>query len=283
MAKKLTRLIDILNWITAHFEDAGIESPRRNAEWLIEDILQLPRLDLYLQFDRPLSIEERNALRKSVLRRTKGEPLQHILGYTEFYGLKFLVSPDVLIPRPETEIMVEKILEHHPSPKTILDIGTGTGCIAIALKKNIPTCEITAIDSERSVLSIAKKNAENNEIEIIWDCQNIFRWEPTQKYNIIVSNPPYIAHEDAQHLPTEIRKHEPEPALFADKEGLQYYPRLAEIAMEYLDNQGSIWVEIGGKHQVEPVQKFFQHAGLKKIQIFDDLSNTPRVIKAKKE
>ncbi len=138
MSKSLTRLIDILNWVTAHFDQVGIESPRRNAEWLIEHVLDIPRLELYLQFDRPLSIENRNQLRTMVRQRAAGVPIQQIVGYAEFYGLKIIVTPDVMIPRQETEILVEKILQNHQNAKTILDIGTGSGCIAIALKKNLP-------------------------------------------------------------------------------------------------------------------------------------------------
>lgn len=282
MPKPLTRLIDILNWITTHFDQIGIESPRRNAEWLIEHVLNIPRLELYLQFDRPLSIENRNQLRTMVRQRAAGVPIQQVVGYAEFYGLKIIVTPDVMIPRQETEILVEKILQNHPNAKTILDIGTGSGCIAIALGKNLPNCKMFAVDIERSAIAVAQKNAETNGVEIQWDCQNIFQWEPENKFDIIVSNPPYIAHEESQNLPQEVRDHEPALALFADKDGLQYYPRLAEISAEFLHDGGVLWVEIGGEHHVEPVQKFFEHAGLLNVEIFFDLTGFPRIMKAEK-
>jgi release factor glutamine methyltransferase len=235
--KKQWKIIDILNTTTDYFTRKNISAPRLNAERLLSHLLQLERIQLYLQFDRSLSADEVSRFRLLVERRAKREPLQYIIGRTEFMGLVFLVHPAVLIPRPETEILVERTLDLKSKfgrqEITICDLGTGSGCIAVALAKLWPGCYIYATDISDEALQLAQKNAELNGVtgQISFIKHDIFQAESlaVKNIDILVSNPPYISVEELPGLDEEIRRYEPENALTDYGSGLRFYRQIFEL------------------------------------------------------
>jgi release factor glutamine methyltransferase len=211
-------VLKMLEWGTTYFQSHGIPSPRLSIEWLLAEVLHLKRLDLYLQFDRPLRQQELDQLRDWVRRRKQYEPLQYITGSTEFYDCTLKVNPDVLIPRPETELMVDLLLKRHTEDSLkILDVGTGSGCIAIALKKARPKWELVAVDISEAALKTAQQNAKLNQVEI--DFRHVDAFALTsdlaaESFDIIVSNPPYIPPNEFEDIDQEVKAYEPHLALF---------------------------------------------------------------------
>jgi len=209
-------VLEAIKLSTEYLEKKGIESPRENAELLLAGILNCKRLDLYLSYDRPLDENEKQNYRAFISKRGNFEPLQYILGETEFYGLKFIVNPSVLIPRPETEILVESIIEQNKTLHNlkILDIGAGSGNIPVSLAKNINECFITSIDISEEALNTARKNAGLNSVsdKIIYIKQNLFDDNVYNlgEHDIIVSNPPYVEREEMEKLQKEIINFEPD-------------------------------------------------------------------------
>jgi release factor glutamine methyltransferase len=241
-----------LDWAVGSLKD--IENPRGNAEILLEEILNLEKTELYLNSEEFLPQKKFPLFKKFVERRAQHFPLQYILGKSDFMGLEFMVNEKVMIPRPETEILVEKILEevHQRAsgyqPLTIVDLGTGCGNIAIGLAKNIPRCRVYALDISREALKVARKNARRHNLngEIIFlegDLFNPFR-RLKREADIIVSNPPYIASDDFERLPPEV-KFEPRLALDGGEGGLDFYERIITRAPRCLKKGGFLALEIG--------------------------------------
>jgi len=208
----------MLEWGTTYFQTHGVPSPRISIEWLLAEVLHLKRLDLYLQYDRPLRQQELDQLREWIRRRKQHEPLQYITGSTEFYHCTIRVNPDVLIPRPETELLVDLILKQHTQASLrVLDVGTGSGCIAIALKKARPDWEIVAVDISQAALTTAQGNAELNQVEIdfrLVDAFNLTTYFEGTRFDLIVSNPPYITPDERSDMDQEVEAYEPSLALF---------------------------------------------------------------------
>ncbi|HEX3074820.1 MAG TPA: peptide chain release factor N(5)-glutamine methyltransferase, partial [Ignavibacteriales bacterium] len=228
----------------------GIESPRLNAELMLAYILNCKRFDLYLRFDQPLTELETTQYREALRRRGEFEPLQYITGRVEFYGLDLKVNKSVLIPRPETEILVETILKL--SDKTaklkILDIGSGSGNIPIALAKNLPEAELTAIDISDEALQVAEENAVSNLLEnrisfIKMDALSDFTFP--YKFDIIVSNPPYVSSKDFSGLQKEIIGYEPKQAVTDNSDGLMFYRAISAKVKDLLNGGGKLFFEIG--------------------------------------
>lgn len=216
-------VLSMIQWGTAYFEEKGVPSPRLSIEWLLADVLQTRRLNIYLQFDRPLSDSELADMRVKIKRRLKHEPLQYIVGHTDFMGAHLRVTPDVLIPRPETERLVELVLETVPETpsSTVLDIGTGSGCIAISLKMERPEWDIYAMDLSEKALELARENAILNATDVAFLSGDLFKPESflsdlPDKLDVIVSNPPYIPEEERSEIDREVRDFEPGIALFTD-------------------------------------------------------------------
>ncbi len=235
----------MLEWATEYFRSKDVPSPRLSIEWLLAHVLQMKRLDLYLQFDRPLTHDELDAIRPLVLRRAEHEPLQYLTGSTDFYNLTLRVTPDVLIPRPETEQLVELILNDHPddTPVRFLDIGTGSGCIALAVKKARPAWQVTGIDISEAALRIAGENARENDLDVTFRLATFREYAPPQKQDIIASNPPYISDDESAGLPKEVLTYEPAAALLApDVETV--YRDLARFCKSHLSAGGSFYFEI---------------------------------------
>lgn len=237
----------MLGWGTTYFTEKNVDSPRLSMEWLLSDALGLKRLDLYVQFDRPLSTAELDVLRPWVKRRAAHEPLQYITGMADFHRIRVKVDRTVLIPRPETEELVELILAEHPtgSVKRVLDIGTGSGCIAIALKVARPEWTIEAVDLSEEALVTARKNAELNGVDIRFGKADFLSGEglPEGPFDLIVSNPPYIHKEEAELMHRQVLDYEPHLALFCEHTD-RVYGRLASYAREVMHPQGALWVEL---------------------------------------
>ncbi|MCF7913471.1 MAG: peptide chain release factor N(5)-glutamine methyltransferase [Candidatus Cloacimonetes bacterium] len=267
----------LLSYLIEEFEECKIESPRFNAEAIISHVLQTKRLELYLKLKDSIPKAQRSSILQKAALRKKHTPLQYILKETEFYGNKLKVSDDVLIPRPETELLVERIIHSEKNIHKILEIGTGSGAIAISLAKYFPKTAIIATDIETRTLKIARQNAALNNVNIRFQQSDLFE-NITGEFDIIVSNPPYISKDDYNLLPDEIKDYEPKNALLAAGDGLFFYEKILQNAKEYLTNSGSLYFEIGYDQRTEIMKIAFKF-GFKKIQVYKDLNNFDRIIK----
>ena len=247
---KIWKLIDVLNWTIKFFSENNIEQPRKEAELLIAEVLEINRLELYLNFDQKLSNLEKKCIKNFVVRRANREPLQYILGKTYFYNSEIILNKSALIPRPETEILVELILKFDLKNKRIIDIGTGPGSIAIAIAKECDNCIIDAVDISYEALELAIQNATANDVKVNFFISDIFS-NVKNKYDIIISNPPYIPIKEYVALQPEITNYEPKSALVADENGLYFYRKILENAKKYLLEEGILIFEIGHNQAAE--------------------------------
>lgn len=252
--------LKILNWTKDYLTGKGIENARLEAEWLLCAATGLNRVGLYLNFDKPLNDEELASYRTMVARRGRREPLQHILGSQEFCGLEFEVTPDVLIPRHDTETLVDEALARMPEAASVLDVGTGSGCIAVSLAKRLPMAAITAIDISGSALTVARRNAERNGVAIEFLQGSLCEPVAGQNFELIVSNPPYIPSRDIESLEPEVRDFDPRGALDGGTDGLDIYRALIPSALACLSPCGWLLVEIG-LGQAQNVIDLFRSVG----------------------
>lgn len=252
---------------------------------ILEEKQKLKRIDLALQPDLLFS-EEEIVVWNSILEELKKEiPIQYLLGKTSFYGLDFEVNENVLIPRPETEELVEWILESQKSKVEsqnirILDIGTGSGCIAISLAKNIPNAQVFAIDVSEKALATAQKNAVSNKVSVTFICQNILETEDLlQQFDIIVSNPPYVRNLEKEEIKKNVLDNEPHLALFvADNDALIFYKKIAELAQKNLTANGLLFFEINqylGSEMVDLLEKM----NFKNVELRKDIYGNDRMTK----
>jgi release factor glutamine methyltransferase len=282
-------ILEALNSVTRTFWEKDIETPRIEAELLLGHILDLKRTELYLKGERVLSSKEENTLEQLIKERLTGKPLQYVLGETEFFGLKFKIDPRALIPRPETEILVNKVLEHFKDKNKesyslkIVDIGTGCGIIAIALACQLKNSFVYATDISSEALSLAVENAKINTVQERTEFLHGDLLFPLKGKNLegkidaIVSNPPYVQKEEKELLPKIIRDYEPEIALFYE-EGL--YQRIIEQSSVYLKKEGLLALETG-YNQAQMVKKMMENQGdYISIEILKDLSSIERVVSA---
>ncbi len=283
------KIVDLLKTVSEFLDEKGIENPRLNAELLLGKVLNLNRVNLYVQFERPLSRQELDEYRELVRRRAQHEPLQYLLGETEFMGLPFKVRSGVLIPRPETEILVEETLKlkdalEKPEP-LIVDVGSGTGCIAISLAKYWPESKIYATDISQTALELIRENADLNRvtgnIRIIE--HDIFtQWDVNlpQAMDILISNPPYITLREMDRLPEEIRRFEPGMALTDQSDGLRFYERFFELIKGHQVRPKYLMLELSGTQHEQIIEKA-KHYGLKNTEVIPDLNHINRVLKIK--
>jgi release factor glutamine methyltransferase len=274
-------VLEAINLSTEFLEKKEIESPRINAELLLAHTLNCKRLDLYLSYDRPLNEDEVNVYREFIRRRSKSEPLQYIIGKVEFFGLEFNVNPSVLIPRQETEILVETIINsvNKEDNLRILDIGVGSGNISVSLAKHLPNSKITATDISQEAIVIAKANAEMNNVldRINFINHNIFRDDLNDGFDVVVSNPPYISEKEFPELKDELKVYEPRNALTDFSDGFNYFKIISSRAQEFLKNNGKIFFEVGYE-QSEDVKKILGENNFKEISIVKDYLKIDRVI-----
>lgn len=273
-------VLNIIELSADYLEKKGVESSRLNAELLLAKVLNCKRMDLYLHFDQPLKKSEIDKYRQLLKRRGQREPLQYIIGESEFYGYKFLVNHNVLIPRQETEILVETIIYNHKNEGIkILDVGTGSGNIAITLAKEIMNAHITTIDVNKESIEVAKKNGSINNLNGEIDFKNIpiEEFSSSESFNIIVSNPPYVSSDEYDNLDPELKNYEPKNALTDEKDGYYFYRLIIKKAQQLLLPNGKIYFEIG-KGQSEKVKSLLEKSDFDNINIVKDYQNIDRVI-----
>lgn len=288
-AAELWTIQRILVWSTNFLQARGFESARLDAELLLGAALNLTRMQLYTSFDKPLSPDERDPFKDLLKRRAAGEPVAYITGVKEFFGLSLQVNKDVLIPRPDTECLVETALAavkrrgDGAPPLRILDIGTGSGCIALALAKRLPQAQVVAWDVSEAALVVARANAVQLGIQnCLFECRDALQlasWSG-EAFDLIVSNPPYIAASERASLPVSVVGFEPESALFAAREGLHFYEVFAQRASALLKSEGLLLVEIGSS-QGDAVQRLFDEAGLRDAVVTKDYGKLDRVVSAR--
>jgi release factor glutamine methyltransferase len=247
---------EVLTLATGYLRDKGVERARRSAEDLLAHHLQLKRLDLYMKFDQPMQEQELDQFRASIARRGKGEPVEYVLQEIEFFGCSLEITSDVLIPRPETELLLERICKAVTVEKIAWDLCTGSGCLGIGLKKKCPQLAVTLSDLSPQALSLAKKNACRNQVEV--ECLEGDLLAPFvgRKADLVIVNPPYITQEEYDSLSQEVKQFEPKMALLAGPTGLEFYARLAEELPNYLTPRARVFFEIGAG-QGASVEKLF--------------------------
>jgi len=265
-------------------ERKGIESSRLQSELLLAHLLHLPRLRLYLEFERNLPEQQSDAFRQLLVKRGAHVPLQHLIGSTSFCGFHIDFSPDVLIPRPETEMLAEQgwqFLNSLSRETTFLDLGTGSGCIPIAILGNAKNTNGLAIDISEAALTIAKANAEKNEMQNRLEFRNSDLFSKvSEQFDLIVSNPPYIATAEIETLQSEVRDHDPRLALDGGPDGLEFYRKLAHESAKHLKPGGRLMLEFGD-NQAEAIGKIFaEHEW--KIHVLRDLSQRERMLIAER-
>jgi release factor glutamine methyltransferase len=266
----------------------GVESPRLHAELLLAHVLAMPRMKLYLNFERALTAPETDTLRELIKRRGQREPLQHIVGSTSFCGLDMTVNRHALIPRPETEMLAEMgwnfLSTLNSQLSTVLDFGTGTGCIAIALAIKCPSAQITALDVSPDALGLAKANAERHQvvsrIEFLLG-DGFAALSAPRQFDLIVSNPPYIASAEIATLDPEVRDFDPRGALDGGVDGLDFYRLLAKDAAKFLKPDGKIMVEFGDG-QAPEIKSLFESEKWIVEAVQEDYSHRARILVARR-
>ncbi|MDZ7658901.1 peptide chain release factor N(5)-glutamine methyltransferase [Fodinibius sp.] len=273
-------VLSMLEWGTDFFKEKNIPDPRHSIEWLLAETLNIKRLDLYLKFDRPLSSQELDTLRPMVKRRAQHEPLQYIVGHTDFMNARISVNEQVLIPRIETEQLVEIILDEHQSEDdlSILDIGTGSGCIPIALKMEQPDWEVFGIDISEDALNTARNNAEKNDAEVSFskgDILNPHSISVPGPLDLIVSNPPYVKPDEKDILERQVKDYEPAEALFFD-DLEKMYNSIIEFASQKLKENGYLYLELHENYSQQILALFDEQKWSARIE--NDYDKKPRFI-----
>ena len=254
-------ILELIQKTTPFFEKKGVEEPRLQVELLLAHVLNIKRLQLYLQFERVLTDKELEPLREMVRRRAEREPLQYILGRTEFFGLEFKTDRRALIPRRETEHLVETAIAFYPDKNISLkaiDLGTGTGILPVTLAIHLPNSEWTATDMSADALALARENAEKHGVDPRVEFLEGSWWSPVEagkKFDLIVSNPPYVKSADLAHLAPELLGHEPPAALNGGADGLDPYRVILAGAKDHANPGARLVFEIG----------FDQGAGLRDL------------------
>jgi release factor glutamine methyltransferase len=281
----------LLQWTADYLKSHGSESSRLDAEVLLAKALKCQRIQLYTAFEDEPSEEVRAAFRELVRRRAEGTPVAYLVGHREFYSLDFRVTPDVLIPRPETEFLVIGLLDlarKRPpaSELTICDVGTGSGIIAVCAAKNLPNCRVTAIDISPAALDVAKSNAEKhgvaNRIEFIHS--DLFAdIAPVNKFDFILSNPPYVATDELNALAPDVKNFEPHAALLAGPRGTEVIEKLIPQSAERLNPGGYLIMEISPMIHHKALALFTSESRFEPPATIKDLARLPRVIQARKK
>ncbi len=281
-------LAELLAEGTELLRAAGIESPRREASLLVRELLGIDTARLIAHPETSVPAEKATELRNTFARRAAGEPLQYIIGRQEFYGLDFEVTPAVLIPRPETELLVETVLDacRGIDAPRVIDVGTGSGCIPVAVAVNVPSARVTTIDISPDATAVARRNAERHGVtgRIVFLHGDFFHtvgadaeWLDLAPAHVVVSNPPYIAEHELAGLQREVRDFEPVTALVGGPEGTESYARLLAQAGRFLLPEGTLAFEVGFG-QAERVAAMGEAAGWRTVGVRDDLQGIPRVV-----
>lgn len=281
--KDVWTISSLLNWTVNYFKSKNIESARLDAEVLLSHVLGQERIYLYVHFDEPMEQAELGKFREYVKKRAQHVPVAYIIGEKEFMGLPFKVTPDTLIPRPDTEILVENVLANLAEDETvqIVDIGTGSGAIILSLLANLPKARGKTVDIAVKAVEVAKENAVR--LQVADRCEflvgDLFAPLQDSKFDVIVSNPPYIPQKDIATLEVDVRAYEPVSALTDGGDGLSYYRRLLAEGKRYLKENGFIALEIG-IHQAQAVKRIALDNGWRNIKIIKDYAGIDRVVLA---
>ena len=280
----------LLNWTTDFLRDKGAESARLDAEVLLAHARGCQRIELYTAFEEEAAEPLREAFRDLVRRRAGGTPVAYLVGHREFFSMSFQVTPDVLIPRPETELLVVRVLDlaktfESSAPLKIADVGTGSGVIAVCCAKHLADCSVTAIDISPAALAVAQGNAEQHgvadRIEFVVD--DLFaKRQAALEFDIIVSNPPYVASAEMAGLDAGVRDHEPHLALDGGEQGTEVIARLIPQAAEHLKPGGWLLMEVGPSNAALVEQMIADNENLSRQDTISDLAGHPRVVQAKK-
>ena len=280
-------VLEVIQRSAEFLQQKGVESPRLQIELMLARVMNVPRLKLYLNFDRELSEVELTGAREMVRRRAAREPLQHILGSVSFCGLEVRCERVALIPRPETELLAERAWEflssRSPDESACLDLGTGTGCLAIAVAVHAPQALIHAVDCSAEALALARENAATHHVadRIRFHHGDAFCAVPQEnRFDLIISNPPYIASSEIESLAPEVRDFDPRLALDGGVDGLDFYRRIAHDAGPFLKSAGKLMVEFGDG-QAEALEKIFSGEKWIVDEIVADYSARPRILIAR--
>jgi len=275
-------ILKVLTWTQGRFGERGIPSARLDAEVLLAHLLHRDRVGLYTHFDQPLSAEELSGFRELIKRRLAGESVAYLVGKREFRSLALHVDARVLVPRPETETLVEVALTRLPvGAARVVDVGTGSGAIALALKDARPLDDVHAVDRSADALAVARDNAERLGLEVtLHEGDLLAAVEALAPFDLVVSNPPYIATAELASLPAEVRR-EPRLALDGGADGLEVVRRLIGAAAPLLGDQGVLALEIGDR-QAPAVAALLAAAGYREIAVAQDLAGIGRVVSARR-
>ena len=281
----------LLNWVTEYLTAKGIESPRLSAELLLSQVLGLKRIELYTQFGQQVPQQQLDKLHDLVKRAGLHEPVAYLTGGTEFYSLELEITADCLIPRPETELLVQRAIEFlrtRSGVQHICDLCTGSGCIAVAIAKNVPDALVTATDISAAALEIAARNVEKHRFkeQVRLLCGDLF--EPliqqldVNEFDLIVCNPPYVSTAEYEKLDKNVKDYEPASALLAGADGMDVYRRIIKKVDEFLKPGAALMLEIGYA-QGPAVRKLLEQTGaLGEIKIEKDYHNNDRIVSAMK-
>ncbi len=276
------KLLEIIGETRNFFSSIGIEDARLQAELLLGDILNIERLDLYLQFERSLTNVEVDLYREHVRKRASGMPIQYVLGRASFRHLDLIVTPEVLIPRPETELLVDLALDHifKSEVPRYLDLCCGSGALALSIAHESKKAFVVGSDLSPSALKIAGNNADRNFLsdKVFWIGSDLFESLNFSEFDVIVCNPPYIPQNQINNLQTEIKNFEPRLALDGGEDGLDYYRRIVKDSVNYLRVGGSLILEVGDG-QADEVTKLIDHYGcFECLNVVNDLNDRPRIV-----
>jgi release factor glutamine methyltransferase len=281
----------LLNWVAEYLKNKGVDSPRLSAEILLSSVLGLKRIELYTQFEKIITEEQLTRLHDLVERAGKHEPIAYLAGKTGFYSLELDITADCMIPRPETELLVERAIEFlrtRNGKQFVCDLCTGSGCIAVAIARNYPDCQIIATDISDAALSVAAKNDEKHGLKerIKLLCGDLF--DPimpqldVEKFDLIVCNPPYVSTAEFEKLGKNVKDYEPKLALFAGDDGLDIYRKIIERVGEFLKPDAALMLEIG-YNQGQNVREFLEQVRIfAEITIEKDFNGNDRMIIAKR-
>ena len=280
---KIWRIIDIINWAEKYFSQNQFTNPRLEIEWLLRSLLKCNKLDIYLRFEEPLDSRQLSVLRSWIKRRVKNnEPLQYITGSCEFYGRRYIVNSKVLIPRQETERLIDIVIDKSNivEKPDIIDVGTGSGCIASTLALEISKANVFGIDVSLDALEIAKENkARLNVKNVFFYEMNILIDMPSKTYDFLISNPPYVSQNEMKNLSKEIKNFEPHIALTDFDDGLIFYHRLGEIGKDMLKLNGWIILELGKEeYHSSKVYSIFKNLHYRNLALIRDFNGDNRVL-----
>ena len=283
---------NLLNWTTEYLTGKGIESPRLSAELLLSHTVGLTRIELYTQFDKPVPPDQLEKLRDLVKRAGQNEPIAYLVGRAEFYSLQINVTPDCMVPRPETELLVERAVEFLRDRRTgtqyVCDLCTGSGCIAVAIAENFSDARIIATDICDAALAVAAGNVKKHQLSdrINLLCGDLF--DPVisgldvNEFDLILSNPPYVSTAEYEKLDKNVKDYEPKKALFAGADGLDVYSRIIEKAGNFLKPDGALMLEIGYAQGQAVKELLEQTEEFSEIKIEKDFHNNDRIVTAQK-